>query len=98
MPSTPLSRRPAAQTDQRGVAGVPLRPLLVRWALRRDELCDPKLCCDAADDGGVATTARSTNWMRRRLQRVGNSSGGPLDLRAALDLGIRIGLERDPGG
>jgi hypothetical protein len=66
---------------------------LIHWALRREELCDPDLCPDAPDDGG-----RCGHCPLDKLDAAQSSEAGlllrrALDLRAALKLGVRIGLE-----
>jgi len=66
---------------------------LIHWALRREELCDPGLCPDAPDDGG-----RCNHCPLDRLDGAQSSEAGlllrrALDLRAALKLGVRIGLD-----
>jgi hypothetical protein len=66
---------------------------LIHWALRRDELCDPGLCPDAPDDGG-----RCQHCPLDKLDAVQSSEAGlllrrALDLRNALKLGVRIGLD-----
>jgi len=65
----------------------------VHWALRREELCDPRLCPDAPEDGG-----RCDHCPLDRLDAAQSSETGllirrALDLQAALKLGIRISLE-----
>ena len=65
----------------------------MHWALRRERLCDPGLCPDAPDDGG-----RCDHRPLDRLDAAQNSEKGlllrrALDLRAALKLGVRIGLD-----
>ena len=64
----------------------------MHWALRREDLCDPGLCPDAPDGGRCdscpldkldATQTTETGLLIRRA----------LDLRAALNLGIHIGLD-----
>ncbi len=64
----------------------------MHWALRREELCDPKLCSDAPDDGG-----RCDHCPLDRLDAAQASERGQLiqraiDLRAALRLGVHISL------
>jgi hypothetical protein len=64
----------------------------VHWALRRDELCDPGLCPDAPDGG------RCDHCPLDRLDAAQSSETGLLirraiDFRAALKLGVRIGLD-----
>jgi hypothetical protein len=66
---------------------------LIHWALRREELCDPGLCPDAPDDGG-----RCDHCPLDKLDAAQSSEAGlllrrALDLRAALKLGVRIGLD-----
>jgi hypothetical protein len=66
---------------------------LIHWALRREELCDPGLCPDAPDDGG-----RCGHCPLDKLDAAQSSEAGlllrrALDLRAALKLGVRIGLD-----
>jgi len=65
----------------------------VHWALRRDELCDPKLCPDAPDNGD-----RCDHCPLDKLDGAQSSEAGllirrALDLRAALKLGIHLGLD-----
>ena len=66
---------------------------LIHWALRREELCDPDLCPDAPDDGG-----RCGHCPLDKLDAAQSSEAGMLlrraiGLRAALKLGVRIGLD-----
>ncbi len=66
---------------------------MIHWALRREELCDPGLCPDAPDDGG-----RCGHCPLDKLDAAQSSEAGlllrrALDLRAALKLGIRVGLD-----
>jgi hypothetical protein len=66
---------------------------LIHWALRREELCDPALCPDAPDDGG-----RCDHCPLDKLDAAQSSEAGlllrrALDLRAALKLGVQIGLD-----
>jgi hypothetical protein len=66
---------------------------LIHWALRRAELCEPGLCPDAPDDGG-----RCDHCPLDRLDAAQSSEAGlllrrALDLRVALKLGVRIGLD-----
>ncbi len=67
----------------------------MHWALRRDELCDPGLCPDAPDGG------RCDHCPQDRLDAAQTSEAGllirrALDLRAALNLGIQVGLDEIP--
>ena len=64
----------------------------MHWALRRDDLCDPVLCPEAPDGG------RCDHCPLDRLDAAQSSETGLLirraiDLRAALKLGVRIGLD-----
>jgi len=64
----------------------------VHWALRRDELCDSGLCPDAPDGG------RCDHCPQDQLDAAQTSEAGllirrALDLRAALNLGIHVGLD-----
>jgi len=66
---------------------------LVYWSLRREQLCDPRLCPDAPDDGG-----RCDHCPLDRLDAAQNSEPGQLlrralDLRAALKLGVKLSLD-----
>jgi hypothetical protein len=66
---------------------------LVYWSLRREQLCDPRLCPDAPDDGG-----RCDHCPLDRLDGAQNSEAGQLlrralDLRAALKLGVKLSLD-----
>lgn len=65
---------------------------MIHWALRREELCDPGICPDAPDGGG-----RCDHCPLDKLDAAQTSESGLLirravDLRAALKLGMRIGL------
>ena len=65
---------------------------LVYWALRRDELCDIKLCPDSPDN-----RSRCEKCPLERLDAAQHSEAGQLlrralDLRAAIKLGISVGL------
>jgi hypothetical protein len=66
---------------------------LIHWALRREELCDQGLCPDAPDDG-----SRCDHCPLDKLDAAQSSEAGlllrrALDLRAALKLGVQIGLD-----
>ena len=61
--------------------------------MRREELCDPDLCPDAPDEGG-----RCDHCPQDRLDAAQASERGlvirrGLDLMAALNLGVRIGMD-----
>jgi len=66
---------------------------LIHWALRRDELCDPGLCPDAPDDGGRCGHCPLDRLDAAQSSEVGILLRRALDLRAALKLGIRVGLD-----
>ena len=66
---------------------------LVYWALRREELCDIKLCPDSPDD-----RSRCEKCPLHRLDAAQHSEAGQLlrraiDLRAALRLGVSLSLD-----
>ena len=66
---------------------------LVHWALRREELCDVKLCPDSPDDG-----SRCEKCPLHRLDAAQHSEAGQLlrralDLRAALRIGVSLSLD-----
>jgi hypothetical protein len=75
------------------VARTAVPRFLIHWALRREDLCDPKLCPDASDGG-----RRCDHCPLDRLDAAQSSEAGLL-LRRALDLrggargGIQIGLD-----
>ena len=61
--------------------------------MRREELCDVNLCPDSSDDGG-----RCEKCPLNRLDTAQHSEAGQLlrralDLRAAIKVGIQIGLD-----
>ena len=66
---------------------------LIHWALRREELCDQKLCPDAPEDGG-----RCDHCPLDRLDAAQSSEPGQLlrralDLRTALQFGVAVPLD-----
>ena len=66
---------------------------LVHWALRREELCDVKLCPDSPDNG-----SRCEKCPLDRMDAAQHSEAGQLlrraiDLRAALRLGVSLSLD-----
>ena len=66
---------------------------LVHWALRRDELCDSKLCPDSPDN-----RSRCEKCPLDRLDAAQHSEAGQLlrralDLRAAIRLGVSLCLD-----
>ena len=66
---------------------------MIHWALRRDELCDPGLCPDAADDGGRCGHCPLDTLDVAQSSEAGLLLRRALDLRAALKLGIRVSLD-----
>jgi len=74
----------------------PERPslrFLIHWALRRNELCDPGLCPDAPDDGGRCDHCPLDKLDAAQSSEMGVLLRRALDIRAALKLGVRIGLD-----
>jgi hypothetical protein len=66
---------------------------LIHWALRREELCDPRLCPDAPDGGGRCDHCPLDKLDAAQTSETGQLLRRALDLRAALKLGVRIGLD-----
>jgi len=66
---------------------------LIHWALRREELCDPRLCPDAPDGGGRCDHCPLDRLEAAQASEPGQLLRRALDLRAALKLGVRIGLD-----
>jgi hypothetical protein len=66
---------------------------LIHWALRREELCDPRLCPDAPDGGGRCDHCPLDRLDAAQASEPGQLLRRALDLRAALKLGVRIGLD-----
>ena len=65
---------------------------MIYWALRRGELCEPHLCPDAPEGG------RCDHCPQDKLDAAQSTESGLLirraiELRAALNLGITVGLE-----
>ena len=86
-------RSRATQTRGRGVARAALPSIPGPLGPAQDELCDPKLCPDAPDDGD-----RCDQCPLDKLDGAQSSGAGllirrALDLRAALKLGIHLGLD-----
>jgi hypothetical protein len=65
----------------------------VHWALRREELCDPRLCPDAPEEGGRCDHCPLDKLDAAQSSEVGLLLRRALDLRTALRLGIRVGLD-----
>jgi hypothetical protein len=65
----------------------------VHWALRREELCHPGLCPDAPDGGGRCDHCPLDRLDAAQASEHGQLIRRALDLRAALNLGVHIGLE-----
>ena len=68
----------------------------MHWALRPEELCDPRLCPDAPDGGGRCDHCPLDRLDAAQHSEVGLLLRRALDLRAALRLGVRIGLDEIP--
>ena len=66
---------------------------LIHWALRREELCDPGLCPDAPDDGGRCDHCPLDKLDAAQSTEAGMLLRRAIDLRAAVKLGVRIGLD-----
>jgi hypothetical protein len=62
------------------------------WSLRRAELCDPKLCPDAPEDGGPCASC-PLNRLEAEHFQAGQLLRRALDLRAASRAGICVCLE-----
>ncbi len=61
--------------------------------MRRAELCEPGLCPDAPDDGGRCDHCPLDKLDAAQSSERGHLIRRALDLRGALQLGLRIGLE-----
>ena len=66
---------------------------LVHWALRREELCDVKLCLDSPDDRSRCEKCPLDRLDRSKSSEPGQLLRRALDLRAAIKIGIALGLE-----
>ena len=66
---------------------------MIHWALRREELCDPRLCPDAPDGGGRCDHCPLDRLDAAQASEPGQLLRRALDLRAVLKLGVRIGLD-----
>jgi hypothetical protein len=83
---------PESARPKSGTPGKSLR-YLVYWALRREQLCDPGLCPDAPGGehercGHCPLNRLDAAW----LTDAGQLLRRTLDLRSALSMGIRVGL------
>jgi hypothetical protein len=65
----------------------------VHWALRREELCDPRLCPDAPEGGGRCDHCPLDKLDAAQSSETGLLIRRALDLRAALKLGVKISLD-----
>ena len=65
----------------------------MHWALRREELCDPRLCPDAPEDGGCCDHCPLDKLDAAQSSETGLLIRRALDLRAALKLGVKISLD-----
>jgi hypothetical protein len=61
--------------------------------LRLEELCDPGLCPDAPDDGGRCDHCPLDKLDAEQSSEAGLLLRRAINLRAALKLGVRIGLD-----
>ena len=66
---------------------------LVHWALRREELCDVKLCPDSPDDRSRCETCPLDRLDAAQYSEAGQLLRRALDLRAAIKMGIVLGLD-----
>ena len=66
---------------------------LVHWALRREELCDVKLCPDSPDNGSRCEKCTLDRMDAAQHSEAGQLLRRALDLRAAIKMGIMLGLE-----
>ena len=66
---------------------------LVHWALRREELCDVKLCPDSPDNGSRCEKCPLDRMDAAQHSEAGQLLRRALDLRAALRLGVSLSLE-----
>ena len=66
---------------------------LVYWALRREELCDVKLCPDSPDNGSRCEKCPLDRMDAAQHSEPGQLLRRALDLRAAIKMGIVLGLD-----
>jgi hypothetical protein len=66
---------------------------LIHWALRREELCDPRLCPDAPEEDGRCDNCPLDKLDAAQTSEVGFLIRNAVALRSALKLGIRITLD-----
>ena len=66
---------------------------LVYWALRRQELCDVKLCPDSPDNGSRCEKCPLDRMDAAQHSEAGQLLRRALDLRAAIKMGIHLGLD-----
>ena len=65
---------------------------LVHWALRREELCDVKLCPDSPDNGSRCEKCPLDRMDAAQHSEAGQLLRRALDLRAALRIGVSLSL------
>ena len=65
---------------------------LVHWALRREELCDIKLCPDSPDDRSRCEKCPLDRMDAAQHSEAGQLLRRALDLRAALRIGVSLSL------
>ena len=66
---------------------------LVYWALRREELCDIKLCPESPDDRSRCEKCPLDRMDAAQSSEAGQLLRRALDLRAAIKMGIMLGLD-----
>jgi len=65
----------------------------VHWALRREELCDQRLCPAAPEDSGRCDHCPLDKLDAAQSSETGLLIRRALDLRAALKLGVKVSLD-----
>ena len=65
----------------------------MHWALRREELCDQRLCPDAPEDSGRCDHCPLDKLDAAQSSETGLLIRRALDLRAALKLGVKVSLD-----
>ena len=66
---------------------------LVYWALRREELCDIKLCPESPNDGSRCEKCPLDRMDAAQHSEAGQLLRRALDLRAALRIGVSLSLD-----
>jgi hypothetical protein len=65
----------------------------VHWALRREELCEQRLCPDSPEDGGRCDHCPITQLEAAESSERGIVIRCALDLMNAMKLGVNVSLE-----